>query len=386
MRILAVIITLSISTIASTCDGADPRNTDREQVELPVQRGSDETLSSFLSRVRDHYGVPAMAVAVFRSEGIVEAAAVGSPCVGSSGEVSADSRFHIGSLGKSMTATVAATYVEAGALSWETTIAHAFPELMDVTTPAFAAVTLRDLLMHRGGFAPWWSDDDEFAVHDVVPGLQGTPRQQRERFVGWLLRQPEYVTPGEVQYSNAGYVVATVMLERAAGQPWEWLINRRLFRPLGMKSAAVGWPRDAELEAPCGHLRDERGQPYAAPLEYHRLPVVFAPSGDLHMSVRDLAKYGMTHLGGLRGSDGLLRSETIEYLHTPVGDYALGWGVGTSPQGERGSGHEGSAGTFFAVIGLSHDRDIGGVVLVNDGSENARGASENVTLELLFNE
>jgi CubicO group peptidase (beta-lactamase class C family) len=358
---------------------------------MPVTRALEEPLASFLSRVSDHYGVPAMAVALFNSDGIVETAGAGTLCVGamgaagaSAGEVDSDSRFHVGSLAKSMTATVIAMWVEEGVLDWDLTMTDAFPELETTLNPAFASVTLGDVLMHRGGFAPWWSDADEFDVHNVVPGLIGTPREQRDGFATWLLQQPEGGPPGEVQYSNAGYVVASVILERKTGRSWENLMAERLFRPLDMTSAGFGWPKDAYETEPCGHLRDAEQAPNVAPPEYHRLPGIFAPSGDLHMSIRDLAKYGVVHLRGLHGSDGLLRAETVETLHTPVGDYALGWGVGTSPDGERGSSHEGGAGTFFATIGLSHGRDVGCAAMANDGSASAREAAGNACFELLF--
>jgi CubicO group peptidase (beta-lactamase class C family) len=365
---------LAVLALAPTGCAAqeDPRG---EQAAQLVQRETGESFEAFLARLQRHYDVPAVAAATFSADELLEVGAAGTTCVGDGVPVTVESRFHVGSLAKSMTAVLAALFVEEGRLRWDMTLGEAFPELAETMDPAYRPATLTQVLMHRGGFAPWWSDSDEFAVHDLVPGLEGTAPRQRERFTEWLLPQPAARPPGEVQYSNAGYVVASVVIERMGGEGWEELVTRRLFEPLGMESAGVGWPRDVASTEPCGHLRGERDEAYAAPSSYHRLPSVFAPTGDLHMSVRDLVVYGMMHLRGLHGRDGLLQAETVQFIHEPVGDYALGWGVGTSPWGERGSSHEGSAGTFFAMIGLSHDRDRGCAVLVNDGSDRARAAA-----------
>jgi CubicO group peptidase (beta-lactamase class C family) len=319
---------------------------------------------------------------MFDSHQILDVSAVGTECVGMPGGVTMDSKFHVGSLTKSMTATIAARLVELNVVDWQTTIAETFPGQVSERSHPYAEVTLRDLLMHRGGFAPWWGEE-EFTVEELVPGLHGSPEIQRRTFVEWLLRQPEYAPPGEIQYSNAGYVVAAAILEQASGGSWEVLVNTHLFGPLGLHSVGFGWPRDSDGYGPCGHTRAPGSGPRIAHPGFHRLPVVFAPSGDLHMSIQDLARYGQMHLRGLHGLDGLVPARVFRFLHTPRGDYAMGWGVGESAWGERGSSHEGSAGTFFAALSMSHDRDFGLAILVNEGSEQARAASGNAALELI---
>jgi len=52
---------------------------------------------------------------------------------------------------KAMTATLAAVMVEAGELTWEQTLAEAFPELAEEMDVDWRAVTLGELLSHRSG-------------------------------------------------------------------------------------------------------------------------------------------------------------------------------------------------------------------------------------------
>jgi D-alanyl-D-alanine carboxypeptidase len=76
------------------------------------------------------------------------------------------------------------------------------------------------------------------------------------------------------------------------------------------------------------------------------------------MSITDFARFVQMHLRGYQGQDGLLESATIRYLHQPVRTYALGWGV-YSLDGHMVSLHNGSAGTFYATMAISHSRDWG---------------------------
>jgi CubicO group peptidase (beta-lactamase class C family) len=89
------------------------------------------------------------------------------------------------------------------------------------------------------------------------------------------------------------------------------------------------------------------------------VPPIIAPAGDLSMSVEDYAVFIQAHLRGLLGGHRLLRPQTFERLHTPVGDaYALGWAV--ECLGDQClSYHEGSVGTFdaLAIILLARGRE-----------------------------
>src|SRR5207249_7616700 len=150
---------------------------------------------------------------------------------GAAGKVTAEDKFHIGSVTKSMTATVAAMLVEAGKISWTTTIGKSFPELGDKLHPDYREVTLEQLLAHRGG-APGKAPRDLWAK---AWQATGTPGEQRLAFAKGILERKPEAKPGTKHiYSNQGYAIAGVMLEKAAGKSWEDLMRTMLFEPLGM--------------------------------------------------------------------------------------------------------------------------------------------------------
>jgi hypothetical protein len=99
---------------------------------------------------------------------------------------------------------------------------------------------------------------------------------------------------------------------------------------------------------------------------------IIAPAGNVHSSIRDLARYAISHLEGLNGEDAYLRSETIRRLHTlprQAGEmnYAGGWMVGTGRDGEAVHYHGGTTGSFYAELKLFPNRRAAVAVLMNVG-------------------
>ncbi len=148
-------------------------------------------------------------------------------------------------------------------------------------------------------------------------------------------------------YSNAGYAVATAILERVTGASWESLCKRRIFEPLGI-DAGFGWPARNHPEAPWGHhLVDGRLEAHD-PHGVYQLEPSIAPAGDVEMPVRHYVTWLEANLAGLGGSEDLLERSTWERLHTPHGRAGLGWGV-QELQGRQASVHTGSADTMFLL-------------------------------------
>ena len=362
-----------LATVAATiaCGGEPP-----SAPNPPSERSLEDVLGAY----RAAYGLPAVAAAIVRSDGIEEAAAVGVRRLGFSDSVKLGDRFHIGSDTKGMVATVAGSLVEDGTLSWFLSPTDVFPELATTIHPDFRTITLRDLLMHRAGIQPYTTG----AEWDAIPNFTGTPQEQRRAFAVRLLQGTPYGQPGQYQYSNAGYSIAGAILEQVTGQSWQLLLRQRLFDPMGMRTAGFGWPALSDPDQPWGHwVISGSLQPHPPDDEY-QLSGIIAPAGDVHMSIEDFALFVQLHLRGLRGFDGMLTSETIRYLHQPVGSYALGWSV-YPLLGQVVSSHNGSAGTFYATMAVGHSQDLAIVIMTNAGGSSAADASS-ILLTVLLNE
>ncbi len=325
--------------------------------------------------IRKKYDLPALSVVVVKDGQICDRAATGVRKWGNSALVTTNDIFHIGSDTKSMTATLAAMFIEAGKLNWDTTIADVFPELKGKMDQRYEAVTVEQLLQHRGGIpgaspaAAWkraWQE-------------HGTPVQQRYEFIQAVLAQPPTAAPGtKMIYSNQGYAIVGAMLEKIAGKSWENLITEKLFKPLHMDSAGFGPPGTiGAIDEPWGHTRKNG---VIVPVQSDNPPAI-APAGRVHCSLYDLARYTIFQMEGER-TGGLLKPETFRRLHAPPadGNYADGWiAVKRGWAGGTALTHSGSNTMWYVVMWLAPAKDFSVVVGTNiAGPEAEKGCDEAV--------
>jgi CubicO group peptidase (beta-lactamase class C family) len=332
-----------------------------------------ESASQMLETIRAKYELPALAAAVVVNGKIVMTNAVGFRKNGDPEKVTADDKFHLGSVTKSMTATVAAMLVEQGKISWTTTIGETFPELKSEIHPNYLDVTLEQLLSQRGG-APGDAPVDLW--RDALAAT-GTAAEQRMVFIkGILAREPEAKPGTKYIYSNQGYTIAGVMLEKAAGKTWEDLLRSMLFEPLGMTTAGFGAPASVDkVDQPWGHTALSSGGEPVPPGPGADNPLAISPAGAVHCSVGDLAKYAAFHMAGERGESKLLKAESFKKLHTAItdnNDYALGWIVlKRSWANGRALMHNGSNTMFYVVVWMAPDKNCAVIVASNIGGDEA---------------
>lgn len=347
--------------------------------------GSKAEIDALLETIRRKHDLPALAAAVVLGGRTVAVGAVGLRKDGADARVTVNDRFHIGSCTKAMTATLLGLLVEEGRLRWDTTLAEAFPQLADAMRPEYRKVTLEQLLCHRGGLPSHsWPTGKTFLDMHRLPG---TPRQQRRAYVEMFLREPPGAEPGaKYLYANAGYAVAGAMAEEVTDTSWEELMRRRVFRPLGMKTAgfgAMGTP--GRIDQPWQHVLEGKKRRPIPPGPLSDNPPVIGPGGTVHCSMGDWAKFVAAHVQG-EAKGGLLKAETFQRLHAPPfgGDYALGWVVTERDWGGgRVLTHAGSNNQNFAVVWMAPLRGFAVLSATNQGGEAAAQACDEVAAALI---
>lgn len=345
-------------------------------------------LTALLEEQRIKFKLPALAAAVIHGNQIVAIGATGFRRDGSPEKVTVDDHFHIGSCTKSMTGTLAARLVEEGRIRWDTTVADIFPVLAPPMHPDFRSATLEMLCGNRGG-APHTLDADGLWGR-LWRGNTRPPAEQRLEMLRGVLSKPPAAKPGtKFIYSNAGVAIAGAMLESVANKPWEDLIQEKLFRPLGMKSAGFGAPATVgQRNQPWGHVKEGTHWKPIPPGPGADNPAAIGPAGTVHCSIGDLAKYVALHLEGENGRVHLLTPASFQKLHTPLKgqDYALGWFVA-----RRGWGggtvlnHNGSNTMFYTVIWIAPKKDFAFIVCTNVGGDEAGKDCDEVVGQLIQN-
>jgi len=271
-----------------------------------TQIASGQTiLDSKLKPYLSEYNLPAIAAAVVKGDKIVSYGAVGTRRFGSTIPVTINDRFHLGSDTKAMTALLAAIMVEEGKLKWDSTIAEVFPEIAGKMDPGVQKVTLEQLLSHTSGMV---GDDED--LPNILNLLNASLSQEGnlDELRYWLVQEwckrPLVSDSGtKFAYSNIGYTIVGAMIERVTGETWDELITKRIFMPLGLKTAGLGCQSSVgKIDAPLPHsIQNGKVKAHLAGPNGDN-PYIIGPAGIAHMSVLDFARWAGWNAGnGSRG-------------------------------------------------------------------------------------
>ncbi|HTE60075.1 MAG TPA: serine hydrolase domain-containing protein [Solirubrobacteraceae bacterium] len=205
----------------------------------------------------------------------------------SSYEIELGTRFPVGSITKAIVALVAARLASHGRLSWDDVVARG--------GAAGSDVTLRQLLLHQAALPfelspAQWSGPD-LLVAELARAFDAPPR----------LALP----PGTWHYSNLGYAMAAMALERATGAAFPELMRELVLDPLGMNETS--YP-DPEREGPT---------PLGAG----------APAGGLWSTPEDLARLGAALDGASPAVVGVREVELLLHGGAALPDGTV-WGAG----------------------------------------------------------
>lgn len=304
--------------------------------------------------------VPGMAAIVIRDFRVETEYFAGIRALGSPAMIAPNDRWHLGSDGKSMTATLIAKLVDAGALSWERPLAEMLPDLANTMQAVYRNVTLPDLLSHRAGLPENTTDMDFFRTfHTDSARLPA----QRTRYITRCLQDPSVGPPrSESSYSNTGFIIAAACAERATGRAFEDMIVAHVFDPLGIRS--IRFDQFGAANEPQGHVDGRIANHQNDPN-----PPMFAPAGAMRMNLRDWARFCIDQMQGEHGRGRLLRTESYRFIHAPQGETrtALGWGAAPHPMNLRGPAltHSGSDGNWYALVCLFPETGNGVLVTAN---------------------
>ncbi|MDO8297724.1 MAG: serine hydrolase domain-containing protein [Caulobacter sp.] len=271
--------------------------------------------------------------------------------------VEADQRtkFHIGSMNKMFTAVAIGQLVEAGELSWDTTLAELMPEYPDQA--AAANITVWQLLHHTAGLG-------DFFVTEFF--------QNRENFINpgdyldLIARQPSIFEPGtDWSYSNAGYVLLGRIVENVSGEDYFDYIQRHIFTPAGMTSSGFDSQEDITQNLAIGYFR-EGAFATSWKANWMTLPFKGSPAGGGYSTNRDLLRFA----GALRAGR-LVGTATLQKMFddgVPVGPgaYAAGFGDRQS-NGRHIRGHAGGAPGMSANLAMVWETGATVAVTSNQG-------------------
>ena len=295
--------------------------------------------------------IPGGLIAVASKGEIVELRTYGEANVELSVPVKANTRFEIGSISKQFVAVAALQLVEEGKLSLDDKIHKHVPSLPG----DWAGVTVHQLLTHTSGIP----DYEEIYTYDVYR-LRLTPQE----VIKIAQARPVDFPPGQgYYYSNTGYFILSMIVERIDQMPLGEILKTRIFDPVGMASTRMADPEAIIKNRAEGYWIDKRGELINRNATETSSTLgaggLLSTAGDL--AKWDAALYG-TEILSTKSKETMWNSVTL-----PDGtdtEYALGWMV-RPDRGLKHVGHSGQVAGFVAYYGRYIDQETAVIVFLN---------------------
>ncbi len=296
--------------------------------------------------------------------------------------VNRNDAFHLGSLAKPMSATMFGVLVDQGLLRWDMTMAEMFPELVNVMQPAYRGVTIAQLLSHIGGF-PYQPETSE----QITDARASTATGRRYEYVKAAIEDLPAAPPGTKVIDSGGAIVVASAAERLSRQTYEGLMQRYLFKPLGLSHAGFGsMARHGQIDGPWSHVIEGDAVTPIPPDRSQAIQTRSPVGRNVHCSIIDLAHFAALQIQGSRGRSRFLRPETFRRLHTavPPSNFAPGWAI-EHPEWSKGTvlAHNGSDGQNYAICRVALAEGFAVCVMTNLGGEEANATCESAVAWLL---
>ncbi|HTR02941.1 MAG TPA: serine hydrolase domain-containing protein [Thermoanaerobaculia bacterium] len=336
-------------------------------LDAPARQAIDDAAKAVLAAT----GAPSASVAVVSGGAVAYVQAYGSARLAPALAPAAPGmRYSIGSVSKQFTSTAILMLAEEGKLSLDDAVSKFVPGLTRGDE-----ITIRQILSHTSGYQDYWPQD-------YVPPFMLQPTTAAEILDRWAKKPLDFEPGTQYQYSNTGYVLAGVIVEKASGTPLLPFLTARIFKPLSMASVAnIDQDRLGDTD-PTGYLRYALGPPRPAPKEGKGW--LFA-AGELAMTAGDLARW---NLGMIQQK--LLKPASYREMQRDVllkNGLGIGYGLGIDVRrrdGHRLLEHGGEVSGFTAANLVFPDDGVAVTVLVNQDSIDTSGALAGKIADILL--
>lgn len=188
-------------------------------------------LTDTVQQVLRDAATPGAAVALVANGQALLEAGVGARDLARTTPLDADAQFYVFSVTKSLLATAALQLVEQGHIALDASVQSYLPAL-----PLATPVTVRQLLRHTGGVPDYSELRAYFEAVKAHPAEPWTPAEFLERTLPRGLK----FAPGQGWgYSNIGFLMVRLLLERVTNSPLREVLREGIFAPLGLQRTFV---------------------------------------------------------------------------------------------------------------------------------------------------
>lgn len=313
--------------------------------------------------------VPGGAFVIVERGKVLKLGTYGKRHKGSKLNINANTVFRLASVSKTFAGTLASILVHEHKLSWEQPIVNYLPEFSLAAPEDSQRITLGHIIGQSTGLMP--NSYDNLINANV----------KLEKIMPKFAELTPMCSPGVCySYQNIAFSFIQSALEQQSGQSYETLVRERLFKPLDMLTASIGFEafkRQKNRAEP--HIKTRYGfKQVSVNPNYYQL----APAAGINASITDISKWLIANMGhrpniigpqiledittpGIRTKKELRRRDWKAYLDDA--HYAKGWRV-YQFEDQPLIYHAGWVAGYVAEIAYSPELDIGMAMLINGES------------------
>jgi len=344
-------------------------------VEGPLGQRLDSILTPYVRQLREQTDNTAgLAIGVTQGRDVVYARTFGYANLDKEIPADLNTVFHIASVSKPFTALAIAKLVEQGKVRLDDRLVDHVPEF-SMQSEGYADITLQHVLTHTSGIPRHLSTGD---WENPVLGPEALEQLLADARDATLDFEPGT----QYSYSNSGYDMLALVVDRVAGMPFADYVTQHILRPAGMTSSHYRMPGDS--------LPDHWAAPYSYGVttqEWSPYPYAekYFPSSGLQTSLMDMCRWGMLYINGDESVIGkeYLDLVTTAHYDTPWGDQiGLSWFLQSYLERPIIM-HQGNDTGFESLVYIYPEEAISIVVMANrDFARTAR--IMNATSETIF--
>jgi len=186
-----------------------------------------EKLDDYLSLLEEH-NQAVVTVAISKANQLIYQNSNGYLSAAKNARITPRTKFKIGSITKTFTATIIFQLIDEGKMTTATNLSEYFPDFRNAQK-----ITIEQLLGHRSGIHNF-TDDADFISYANKP-------ISKEDLLGIMMKMPSDFEPGtKTSYSNSGYVMLGLIIEKETGKTYTQNLKSRIFTKLKLNNTSYG--------------------------------------------------------------------------------------------------------------------------------------------------
>jgi CubicO group peptidase (beta-lactamase class C family) len=336
-----------------------------------------QTLPATCKSLMEQRGWPSLSIAVVLDQKIIYSDAFGYADVDKKIPATINTIYRIASMTKLFNATMLMQLAERGKVDLNDPLIKYIPSYKPKYLPNSGPTTLRQLVTHTSGLHV----DAAQGFWHYLSNLQWVVSKGHEKIIWGVTKNDLLSTLDKVEieytpnmyphYSNFGFQLLGVALEKAANEPFEKYIKSNILDPLGMKNSDFNLSDEQQKRFAVGYTYLEPDfQRYLAP-DWDLSIIKY--SGGLYSTPEDIARFISFQFRdqidddqNIMSGDGLRFMRTPQTLRSPESNdsYGIGWAI-YEYEGHPVIAHAGGHWGFFAKAEVLTDLKLGVVIMTN---------------------